>query len=103
LAIMLALALSVPAIHGIFVERASLSQSYDLGEMGRFGDQVRSVPMLLERFFGFGPLQFRHVLNQDPHEVYLNAFASYGWIGGLSFFAFTATALFVGWRLVFRR
>jgi hypothetical protein len=29
--------------------------------------------------------------------------ATSGWIGGLSFFAFTAPALFVGWRLVFRR
>ena len=48
-------------------------------------------------------MQFRFILGQDPHEVYLNAFASYGWIGGLAFFAFTATVLFVGWRLVFRR
>jgi len=29
--------------------------------------------------------------------------ATSGWIGGLSFFAFSASALFVGWRLVFRR
>ena len=101
LAILLAVALSVPEIRDIFVERATLSQYYDVGEMGRFGDQLRSLPLLLERFFGFGPLQFRHVLDQDPHEVYLNAFASYGWIGGLSFLAFTASTLVVGWRLVF--
>ncbi len=102
-AILLAVALSVPEIRDIFVERASLNQYYDVGEMGRFGDQLRSLPLLLDRFFGFGPLQFRHVLDQDPHEVYLNAFASYGWIGGLSFLAFTATTLLVGWRLVFAR
>ena len=35
-----------------------------------------AVPQLLHR--------------QDPHETYLNAFASYGWIGGLSYLAFTA-------------
>jgi len=103
LAVLLTVALSVPEIRDMFFERFSLNQYYDVGETGRFGDQARSVPLLLERFFGFGPMQFRHILDQDPHEVYLNAFASYGWIGGLSFFAFTATALFVGWRLVFRR
>jgi hypothetical protein len=103
IAVLLAIALSVPEIRAMFFERFSLNQYYDMGETGRFGDQARSVALLLERFFGFGPLQFRHVMHQDPHEVYLNAFASYGWLGGLSFFAFTASTLFVGWRLVFTR
>jgi hypothetical protein len=40
---------------------------------------------------------------EDPHEVYINAFASYGWLGGLAFFAFTGLTLYVGWRLVFQR
>jgi len=103
LGVLLTIALSVPAIRDMFFERFSLSQYYDVGETGRFGDQARSVPLLLERMFGFGPLQFHFVMGQDPHEVYLNAFASYGWLGGLAFFAFTAVTLFVGWRLVFRR
>ena len=83
----------------MFVERASLVQDYDVGETGRFGNQIRSLPLLLDRFSGFGPLQFRNDFIEDPHETYLNAFASYGWIGGLSYLAFTAVALFVGWRL----
>ncbi len=87
----------------MLLTRASLVQDYDAGEMGRFGNQLRSLPLLLERPFGFGPLQFRHVFPEDPHEMYVNAFASYGWLGGLSFLAFTTTTLYVGWRLVFVR
>jgi hypothetical protein len=102
--ILLTIALSIPAVRDVFDVRASLSQDYDLGETGRFGDQLRSLPMLLDRPFGFGPLQFRnHFHGEDPHDVYLNAFASYGWIGGLSFAAFTAAMVYLGWRLAFQR
>jgi hypothetical protein len=102
-AALLAVALSIPAIRDVFEVRASFSQYYDVGEMGRFGNQIRSIPLLLERPFGFGPLQFHYIFPDDPHEVYINAFASYGWLGGLSFLGLTATTIYVGWRLCFRR
>jgi hypothetical protein len=102
-AILLVVALSDPAIRSVFEVRASLSQDYDLGELGRFGAQARSLPMLLDLPFGFGPLQYRnHFYGVDPHDVYINAFASYGWLGGLGFAALTAATLYCGWRLVFR-
>jgi hypothetical protein len=102
--VLLAIALSIPAIREVFEIRASLSQDYDLGETGRFGAQLRSLPMLLEAPFGFGPLQFRnHFHGEDPHDVYINAFASYGWLGGLFFSAFTLATIYLGWRLVFQR
>ena len=104
LALMLAVALSVPAVYDVFEVRASLSQDYDLGEFGRFGAQLRSIPMLLERPLGFGPLQFRHVFfGEDPHNVFINAFASYGWLGGFAFFALNAMTMYVGWWLAFQR
>ena len=102
-AVALTIALSIPAIGDTFLDRAALIQYYDAGEMGRFGNQARSIPMLLERPFGFGPLQFHNIFPEDPHEMYVNAFASYGWLGGLSFIAFTAMTLYLGWRLVFQR
>ena len=102
--VLLAIALSIPAIRDVFEIRASLSQDYDLGETGRFGAQLRSLPMLLDAPFGFGPLQFRnHFHGEDPHDVYINAFASYGWMGGLFFLAFTLATIYFGWRLVFQR
>jgi O-Antigen ligase len=103
-AILLAIALSIPSIREVFEVRASLNQYYDVGETGRFGDQLRSLPMLLDLPFGFGPLQYRnHFQGTDPHDVYINAFASYGWIGGLFFAAFTVATVYIGWRLVFQR
>jgi hypothetical protein len=101
--VLMTILLSIPTIGNMFFERASLIQYYDAGEMGRFGNQARSIPMLLERPFGFGPLQFHNIFPEDPHEMYVNAFASYGWLGGLSFVAFTAMTVYLGWRLVFQR
>lgn len=97
---LLAIALSIPAIREIFEVRASLNQDYDLGELGRFGAQMRSIPLLFQSPLGFGPLRFHEVMgNEDPHNVYINAFASYGWLGGLGYFALIAMTAFVGWRL----
>ena len=80
-------------------ERASFSQSYDVGETGRFGLQKRSIPLLLEEPNGFGPLRFRTVMGADPHNVYINAFASYGWLGGISYLALIAATMVLGWRM----
>ncbi|HLH48034.1 MAG TPA: O-antigen ligase family protein [Roseiarcus sp.] len=102
--VLLAIALSIPAIHSVFEIRFSLKQDYDVGQTGRFGDQWRSIPMLLDRPLGFGPLQYRnHFEGVDPHNVYVNAFASYGWIGGLCYAALIAATVALGWRLVFQR
>jgi hypothetical protein len=101
--VIVAIALSVPAIRDMAFERASLTEDYDSGAQGRFGNQLRSIPMLLELPFGFGPLRFGYIFPQDPHEVFLSAFASFGWLGGFAFLAFVAATLYFGWRLPFRR
>jgi hypothetical protein len=101
--VVVAIALSVPGIRDMALERASLSEDYDAGVQGRFGNQLRSIPMLLELPFGFGPLRFGYIFPQDPHEVFLSAFASFGWLGGFAFFAFVTTTFYFGWRLSFRR
>lgn len=99
----LLVALSFEEIRSVFDARANLDQDYDQGVTGRFGNQLRAIPMLLEAPNGFGPLQFRWLFNQaDPHNVYINAFASYGWLGGLSWVSLTVATCYIGWRLVFR-
>jgi hypothetical protein len=104
LTLLLAAVLSIPEISALFEQRASLNQDYDGGALGRFGGQLRSIPLLLESPNGFGPLRFPLVVgNEDPHNVYINSFAAYGWLGGLSYFAFIAITLYVGWRLVLRK
>ncbi len=99
----LMVALSFEGIREVFNERASLNQSYDLGVQGRFGNQLRSVGMLLDLPNGMGPLRFRWHFPEDPHNTYINAFASYGWIGGFSYIALVVVTMIVGWTAVFRR
>jgi O-antigen ligase len=91
--------LSVQSVGDMFENRASLEQSYDLGEQGRFGNQLNSIPMLMERPNGFGPLRFRLFFPEDPHNVYVNAFASYGWLGGFSYLLLIIFTLAIGWRI----
>lgn len=99
----LLVALSFEDIRSVFDARASLDQEYDQGVTGRFGNQLRAIPMLLDAPNGFGPLQFRWLFNQaDPHNVYINAFASYGWLGGFSWISLMVATCYVGWRVVFR-
>jgi hypothetical protein len=101
--LLLAAALSVDAIRTVFEIRASLEQDYDLGVGGRFGSQLRAIPLLLELPNGFGPLKFRSHFPEDPHSVYVNAFASYGWLGGLSYATLILCTWVIGWRAVMTR
>jgi hypothetical protein len=102
-AALLLFALAIPSIREVALERATLTEDYDSGEQGRFGNQLRSIPMLLERPFGFGPFRFAKFFPADPHEVFLSAFASFGWAGGIAFAVFVALTLYAGWTCVFRQ
>ncbi len=97
-ALLLAMLLSIEQVRNLFAARFTLLQSYDAGETGRFGDQLRSLPLLLERPLGFGPFQYRHIFGNDPHNAYINAFASYGWLGGISYVVLIVATLVVGMK-----
>jgi hypothetical protein len=106
----LAVGLSVAAVLAIlsqaetrefFLQRATLVQDYDDGVTGRFGNQIRSLPMLVDRPEGFGPLRFRLIFGLEPHNSYVGAFANDGWIGGFTWIMLVATSTFVGFRLIF--
>jgi O-antigen ligase len=91
-------ALSIESVRDFFFERAALTQDYDGGPNGRFGNQLRSIPMLFDLPNGFGPLRFRLTFGLEPHNSYINAFASNGWLGGFAFIALAFSTLFVGFR-----
>lgn len=95
--------MSVPAIRSMFIERFALVQYYDAGETGRFGNQLRSLPDLAARPFGYGPLVFRNIYGQDPHNTFLNAFASYGWFGGITYALLVISTFIIGLKSVFLR
>jgi O-antigen ligase len=102
-ALLLAIMLSNPRISALFSERANVMNYYDVGETGRFGNQLRSIPMLLVRPNGFGPVQFRYYLGHDPHNVFLNAFASFGWLGGIAYLTMIVSTLVIGVKSILRR
>lgn len=99
--LLLAGLLSVGDVGERFADRAQLTQSYDEGVTGRFGNQLRSIPMLIERPEGFGPLRFRLVFGLEPHNSYIGGFANGGWTGGLGFIGLVLLTTFVGFRLCF--
>lgn len=93
--------LATPETAEFFSSRTAATQEYDAGETGRFGNQLRSLPMLLDRFWGFGPLGFRHYFDLDPHNSYVGAFANNGWIGGILFFLLVGVTIWIGLRQMF--
>lgn len=103
LAGLLAVVVSFSAVGDMFAERASLVQSYDAGESGRFGRQATSLHELLERPNGVGPLQFGKHFGHDAHNQYLNTFFSYGWLGGSAYLTVVVLTLVVGFRALLVR
>jgi hypothetical protein len=99
--VVIAVVLSIPETREFFSQRTAATQDYDEGSTGRFGNQLRSIPMLLDRFMGFGPLRFRLVFDLEPHNSYVGAFANNGWLGGLLFFLLVCVTVFIGLRMMF--
>lgn len=102
-AALLAFLLSIEEVRRLFLDRLTLAKDYDSGEHGRFGIQVNSIQYLVERPLGFGPTLFRKLFGQDPHNVFLNAFASYGWLGGFSYLVLIVSTLVIGVKTVLIR
>lgn len=103
LALVLAWIASIEDVRTLLVERARLIQDYDAGQSGRFARQADGVMELARRPLGFGPGEFGRFFGEDPHNIYLKAFAGYGWLAGLSYVALVATTLAAGFRHAFRR
>jgi hypothetical protein len=97
------LLLSLRAVTSMFEERASLVQSYDTGSGGRFTTQFRAWGQIFDYPNGLGPLQYAHHFKIDPHNDYLNAFYSNGWIGGVAYPTLVLLTLFVGFRALLVR
>jgi hypothetical protein len=98
LSALLAAALSIDTVGKMFEERAKVTQYYDTGDRGRFTTQIEALDLVLDHPNGVGPYQLRHHTGVDPHQVYINAFASYGWLGGSAYLALVLSTLLLGFR-----
>jgi hypothetical protein len=97
--------LSISSVHDLFVERAKLLQPYDsAGSGGRFALQKLAIGAILENPNGMGPFGFSNaVIGGQQHNVYMQAFLVYGWLGGATYLAIVLLTFFVGLRCVFLR
>jgi hypothetical protein len=103
LALLLVVLLSFDSIGGMFRERAQLIQSYDVGQGGRFRLQELALSDLLDFPNGMGPLEFARVHGLQQHNVYLQAFLVYGWVGGIAYILLLLATVLVGLRAAFAR
>ena len=98
LAILVVVLLNVDSIGGMFRDRAHLLNSYDVGDGGRFRLQELGLDALFEFPNGLGPFEFARIHGLQQHNVYLQAFIVYGWVGGMTYILLLLSTLWVGFR-----
>ena len=96
LALLLAALLSMQGVGALFTERATLDQAYDTGQLGRFGRHILGFQLALDTPWGLGPFQFAKIFPEDPHNVYLNAFMTGGWLSGITYLLLVLMTIWVG-------
>lgn len=91
--------LQSPKMSDALQDRASLTQSYDVGPDGRFGGQAKAKLLILENPFGIGTHTFRDIHHHEaPHNVYLTTFLNAGWFGGIVYIASLLMTLVIGFE-----
>src|SRR5262245_54027570 len=95
--------LSISQVAELFQQRATLEQSYDIGRYGRFGRYLMGADLALEHPLGIGPLQFYRYFVEDPHNTFLNAFMSGGWLTGFCYLTLCAVTAVIGLRFILVR
>lgn len=99
--VVILVALSDPKVSELFMQRASLTQSYDIDpELGRFESQARAFQMVLENPLGIGPAQWAMINGLDTHNVYLHVLVAGGFLSGFAFIGFAILTLVRGWRAI---
>jgi len=90
--------ISIPSVHDLFLERAKAIQPYDVGPGGRFWEQRIALGVILDHPNGMGPFEFSRVFGMQQHDVYMQGFLVYGWLGGAAYLTFVLVTLGVGLR-----
>jgi hypothetical protein len=88
----------IPAVHDLFLERAKAIQPYDVGPGGRFWEQKLALSAILDHPNGMGPFEFSRVFGLQQHDVYMQGFLVYGWLGGVAYLTLVLITLAIGLR-----
>lgn len=98
LALIVVAILSIGSVREMFLSRAQAVQGYDVGEGGRFELQIHALSALLDFPAGMGPMEFGRIYGLQQHNVYLQGFIVYGWLGGLSYILLVLSTIVFGIR-----
>jgi hypothetical protein len=98
LSLLVSALMSMDSVAGLLKERMSFEQDYDVGQLGRFGRHALGALLALDVPLGIGPLQFAKIFPEDPHNSYLNAFMSGGWLAGVAYPTLVLLSLSYGFR-----
>jgi hypothetical protein len=90
--------MSIDSVHQMFVERAKAIQPYDVGPGGRFWEQQLALTTILDNPNGLGPFEFFRIFGVQQHNVYMQGFLVYGWLGGVAYLTMVLVTLAVGIR-----
>ncbi len=90
--------LSISSVHDLFLERAKAIQPYDVGPGGRFWEQKLALSVILEHPNGMGPFEFGRIYGTQQHDVYMQGFLVYGWLGGAAYLTMVLVTLAIGLR-----
>ncbi|MEJ0096730.1 MAG: O-antigen ligase family protein [Bauldia sp.] len=102
IAVLVAGAISIPAVKDLYVQRAHVVQSYDDSRAGRFERQKAGFFLMQERPLGIGPEVFGTLFGEDEHNMWLKGFTTYGWLGGFAYIILAAWTLAAAAPLLFK-
>ena len=92
--------LSINSVHDLFLARAQVFQPYDVGPGGRFGLQELALGAILDHPNGMGPNEFGIMFGGQQHDVYMQVFLDYGWLGGAAYATMVLATLAFGLGVV---
>ena len=91
---------SIESVRDMFLLRAQAIQPYDVGPGGRFWFQQLALTQILDHPNGLGPFEFARIFGGQQHDVYMQGFLVYGWLGGAAYMTLVLVTLVIGIRAV---
>ncbi len=91
---------SIDSVRDMLLTRARAIQPYDIGPGGRFSLQELALSAILDHPNGMGPIGFGLAYGGQQHNVYMQCFLVYGWLGGTMYLTLVLLTLALGLRNV---